>query len=182
MRACVMVVTALLLGCGTRREVTVRIRPPAGPEVSAEIFRPGERCVVLAAAPLDSADTTVHMTVYRAQGVVAEGAGSCFGASGAPLLEGLVPDATYLVEMVILDPDDYVPALTDPSRPRIVSLQDFPLPGNPEASYICLSDPTRSPVWRPILERAVQLCREAPIRAACVLDMPVGGVCPAGSR
>lgn len=178
-----------LASCVESREVTLRIRPPAtvgddagAPAIEAALFREGPRCVALVAAPLDTYDSTVHVTAVRTRRVVAAGAPSCFGPSGSVLLRGLNTQGRYLVEMVVLDPDDWAMAPLDLRRARIVSLQDYPPQGSPDTTFICLSDPTSSPVFQPVLEAAVARCRAAPEGPPCTLDMPVGTVCPAGSR
>lgn len=182
-----------LTACAGPRDVAVRIRPPAlvdagasadaAPTVLDEIFRPGERCVALGAASLDTRDDAARVTVFRTRSIVARDAPSCLGAPGTVLVPDLLTSAEYLVEMVILEPDDYARDVEpDPLRERVVSLQDLPLPGNATPGYICLSDPTRSRAWPAILRPAAAACRSAPLRDPCVLSMPYGGVCPVGSR
>lgn len=180
----------IVAGCADHRAVTVRVRPPAldagagdaaAAPVTARLFAPGERCVVLGVAPLGGSDEPARVSAVRASAVVASDAPSCFGASGAVLLDGLLASASYLVEMVVLEPDGGRYAL-ELDRERIVSLQDLPLPSNAEPTYICLSDPHADRVWPPILEAAVAACAAAPLRGPCTIPMPYGGVCPIGSR
>ena len=173
-------------GCLEPREVTVRVRPPAvdagvSSAVTARLQSPGERCVALGVAPLGGTDQAPQVSVVRTAGIVAAGAPSCFGASGSVLLRDLLPTASYLIEMVVLDPVDWDAPL-DVDRDRIVSLQDLPLPNNSEPTHICLSDPGPGRVWPPILTAAVAACRAAPVVGPCVIPMPYGGVCPVGSR
>lgn len=187
-----MLASVYVAGCVESRAVTVRVRPPAvdagaptdgptPPNVLARLQRGGERCVALGVAPLGGTDQAPQVSVVRTSGVVASGAPSCFGPSGAVLLAGLLPTASYLIEMVVLDPPDWTGPL-DVDRDRIVSLQDLPLPGNGEPTYLCLSDPTPSRVWPPILAAAASACRGAPVVGPCAIPMPYGGVCPIGSR
>jgi hypothetical protein len=174
-------------GCVESRAVTVRVRPPpvdaGGPAsvVLAQLHAGGERCVALGIAPLGGTDQAPQVSVVRTAGIVASGAPSCFGPSGAVLLRDLVPAASYLLEMVVLEPTDWTGPL-DADRDRIVSLQDLPLPNNSEPTYLCLSDPSRGRVWPPILAAAVAACRAAPTVGPCAIPMPYGGVCPIGSR
>lgn len=189
-----MLASVCVAGCVESRAVTVRVRPPAvdagaPANVLALLHRGGERCVVLGVAPLGGTDRPPQVSVVRTSAVVAPvppGSDaavppSCFGPSGAVLLSDLLPAASYLIEMVVLDPSDWAGAL-DVDRDRIVSLQDLPLPNNSEPTYLCLSDPTPGRVWPPILAAAAAACRAAPVTGPCTIPMPYGGVCPVGSR
>lgn len=187
-----MLAWVCVAGCVESRAVVVRVRPPAvdagaadgaaaAPNVLPLLHRGGERCVALGVAPLGGTDQAPQVSVVRTSAVVASGAPSCFGASGAVLLSGLLPAASYLIEMVVLDPPDWSGPL-DVDRDRIVSLQDLPLPNNSEPTYLCLSDPAPSRVWPPILAAAAAACRAAPVAGPCAIPMPYGGVCPVGSR
>ncbi len=198
-RTAALLVVSLALGCSDVRDITIRIRPPTppdkgavdagaprGPYVLDEIYRPGERCLVFGAEPLDAADSHgVRVTVVRTREIVRSGAPSCLGSAGAVLLSGLQDGANYFIELVVLDPHDLNAdagpggQLAFERRPRIVSYQNIPLRENPESPYVCLSEPAREIPATHVLLAGVEACRRAPVRPPCSLDIPYGAQCPA---
>jgi hypothetical protein len=190
---------ALAFGCTEVRDISVRIRPPMPPEKGAvdagaprgpyildEVYRPGERCLVFGAEPLDAADSRgVRVTVVRTREIVRSGASSCLGSTGSVLLAGLQDGANYFIELVVLDPHDLDAdagaggQLAFERRSRIVSYQNIPLRENPESPYVCLSEPAREIPATHVLLAGVEACRSAPVRPPCTLDIPYGAQCPA---
>ncbi len=188
-----VLVAVLATRCARTTDVTVRIKPPpldpdGGSAVLDQVYAPTPRCLVFAAAPLGGTDTTVHAVAVRTAAVLppgpmAHGAPPCLGAADSVVLDGLAADTSYLVELVLLDPSDWSsPAGPDHAASRIVSLQDYPLVGNPSTTYLCLSDPTPSRVFPPVFDLGAALCGAAPEVAGCTLDIPYGGLCPVGTR
>lgn len=194
-----LLVVAVALGCTDVRDITVRVRPPTppdkgapdagpphGPYILDEIYRPGERCLVFGAEPLDAADSHgVRVTVVRTREIVRGGASSCLGSTGGVLIAGLQDGANYFIELVVLDPPD-LDADAGPGgqlaferRPRIVSYQNIPLRENPASPYVCLSEPAREIPATHVLLAGVDACRRAPLRPPCTLDIPYGAQCPA---
>jgi hypothetical protein len=142
------------------------------------IYRPGERCVVFAAAGFDPYDTSLRAVAVRTRAVVAPElhVPPCLGETGAVLLSGLDPRAEYQLELALYDDRDFAAPEGIPPRPRLVSRQNLRY-GSADAGVVCLSEFRCAAVYEQVTLRARQLCPTAPLLERCSLDIPFAGLC-----
>jgi hypothetical protein len=197
--ACVAVIAST--GCGLEPvAVVVRIRAPsptdrscagvdtgaghdAGAASSASaierVYRPGDRCVVFAAAGFDPYDTSLRAVAVRTRAVVAPAlhVPPCLGETGAVLLSGLDPRAEYQLELALYDDGDFAAAEVVPPRPRLVSRQNLRYGSGADAGVVCMSEFRCAAVYEQVTLRARQLCPTARVLERCSLDIPFAGLC-----